>query len=95
MAKPTTNEHQNVGHTMVGLTYTKWIGGEVTVRRIFVVKKGYLSREEVAGMAFEEKANGYGSKAVVDSVTLLYGNRVPEGVYMTYSAYKKQLHRGK
>jgi len=79
---------------MVGLTHTKWVGGEVTVRRIFVVKKGYLSREEVANMAFEDKAGGYGSKAVVDSVTLLYGDRVPEGVYMTYSAYKKNLYRG-
>jgi hypothetical protein len=79
---------------MVGLTHTSWIGGRVTVCQIFVVKKGYLSREEVAKMAFEEKADGYGSKAVVDSVTLLYGDRVPEGVYMPYSAYKKQLHRG-
>jgi hypothetical protein len=95
MAKPTTNEHQNVGHTMVGLTHTKWVGSDVTVRRIFVVKKGYLSREEVAGMAFEEKENGYGSKAVVDSVTLLYGDRVPEGVYMTYSGYRHNLYRGK
>jgi hypothetical protein len=94
MAKPTTNEFQNVGHTMVGLTHTKWVGGEVTVRNIFVVKKGYLSRQEVADMAFEEKAEGYGSKAIVDSVTLLYGNRVPEGVYMTYSAYKNNLYRG-
>jgi hypothetical protein len=79
---------------MVGLTHTKWVGGEVTVRQIFVVKKGYLSRVEVAKMAFEEKANGYGSKAVVDSVTLLYGNRVPEGVYMTYAGYKQSLYRG-
>lgn len=92
--KPTTNEYQNVRHTMVGLTHTKWVGSEVTVRRIFVVKKGYLSREEVAKMAFEEKASGYGSKAIVDSVTLLYGDRVPEGVYMTYSGYKRTLYRG-
>lgn len=91
MAKPTTNEHQNVNYTVVGITHTRWIGGDVTVRHIFVCKKGYLTRDEVTKMAFEDKADGYGSKAVVDSVTLLYGNRVPEGVYMTYSAYKNNI----
>jgi hypothetical protein len=86
------NEHQNVRYTVVHVTHTRWVGGEFTVRRMFVAHKGYLSREQVSKMAFEAPEMGYGAKAVVDSITLVYNDRLPEGSYITYAEYVKRWY---
>ena len=93
MAKTVTNEFQNVNYTVVGITHTRWVGGEFTVRQFFVAHKGYLHRDAVAAMAFEVREAGYGSKAVVDSITLVYTARLPQGDYITYAEYVKRWYK--
>lgn len=86
------NEYNNVRYTLIGVTHSRWVGGQFTVSRMTVAHKGYLHREAIAEMTFDAPEQGYGAKAVVDSVALIYSERLPEGSFITYAEWVKRWY---